>query len=818
MGLTVACARCHDHKYDPIPTADYYSLYGVFQSSSERLVQIAGPETEDEAYAQFAAELAKRKTKLAETLAARRKDVADRNRSRVTDYLQAQLELEKYPYEGFDQILAKTDLIPLFVRRWEHHLQEAAKARDPIFAAWHAYAAIGAEEFTSRAAEVTQELAQRPAGEVHPLVAAKFVSPPASMTEVAARYGELFAGIDRQWQELSKAAAEKDESPASRLPEDAAETLRQVLYSPTGPCEVPDEPIVNIEYYFDSGSCDELWKAQNEVDNWILQGPPAAKHAAVLNDRDVPSTPRVFRRGNPANRGDEVPRQFVEVLAGPDRQPFEHGSGRLELAQAIIDPHNPLTARVIVNRVWMHHFGAGLVRTPSDFGTRAEPPSHPELLDWLASRFIEDGWSLKKLHRRIMLSQTYQQASRFEGTGDRVHPTAAGHSLSVPSPQHLAPSPSAVDPENRLLSRFNSRRLTFEELRDSLLAVTGKLDRTVGGRAGDMFSPNFTRRTLYGTIDRQFLPSTLRVFDFASPDLHVPERSDTTVPQQALFFLNHPLMVGHAKALAEATAEAASPKERIQAMFRRAYQRSATEPQVQAALTLVELAKEEGETKPSPGVAAWHYGYGKYDEESQRVTSFEPLPHFTGSAWQGGPNFPDSKLGWVQLTAAKRVIHFFPERRAVARRYVRSQAGAGPARRQPLAEHLHHRAQDRGRVSLAVQVSEVRRVGDRVSELFARTAEHIDDIAVIRSMYAQVPNHEPSLMLMNCGDSVQPRPSVGAWVLYGLGTENQNLPGFIAMCPGGLPIKDNENWQSAFLPGAYQGTYIDSQASGTSTS
>src|SRR4029453_2618696 len=130
--------------------------------------------------------------------------------------------------------------------------------------------------------------------------------------------------------------------------------------------------------------------------------------AIVLRDRDVPTTPRVFKRGNPALKGEEVPRQFVSVIAGDNRQPFAHGSGRLELAQAIIDPANPLTARVIVNRVWQHHFGAGLVRTPSDFGTRAETPSHPELLDWLATRFIEDGWSLKKLHRRIMTSETYR--------------------------------------------------------------------------------------------------------------------------------------------------------------------------------------------------------------------------------------------------------------------------------------------------------------------------------------------------------------------------------------------------------------------------
>src|SRR6185436_658652 len=142
--------------------------------------------------------------------------------------------------------------------------------------------------------------------------------------------------------------------------------------------------------------------------------------------------------------------------AGPRRTPFSLGSGRLELAHAIVDPKNPLTARVIVNRVWAHHFGTGLVRTTSDFGTRAEPPSHPELLDWLASRFIEDGWSLKQLHRRIMLSETYRQAS---GTGDRGQGSGA--------------RPATVDPENRLLWRMNERRLSFEEMRDALLASSG---------------------------------------------------------------------------------------------------------------------------------------------------------------------------------------------------------------------------------------------------------------------------------------------------------------------------------------------------------
>jgi hypothetical protein len=641
MGLTVGCARCHDHKYDPIPTRDYYSLYGVFQSCIERIVPITEPHPPQAAGASYTAELDKRRQALVDGLAERRRQTAERNRARVGDYLAAQFELHKYPAEGFDQILTTTDLLPNFVRRWQEYLVQADERRDPIFTAWHAYARIPPREFAAKSTEVTAALAVRPAGDVHPLVAREFASPPATRADVAARYGKVFAEIERQWQQLLKAAAEQKQPPPAALADPAAEALRQVLYSAHGPCEVPDEPIVNIEYFVDSDSCNALWKLQNELDNHVLQSPPAIKHAIILVDRDVPSRPRVFRRGNPANPGDLVPRQFLEVLAGPARQPFAAGSGRLELARAIIDPANPLTARVMVNRVWTHHFGAGLVRTPSDFGTRAEPPSHPELLDWLAARFIEDGWSLKKLHRRIMLSQTYQQVSGFRFQGSEA-------SKLNPEPRTLNPS---LDPDNRLLWRMNPRRLSFEETRDSLLAASGRLDRTVGGRAGELFAPAFTRRTLYGQIDRQFLPSTLRMFDFANPDLHIPLRSETTVPQQALYFLNHPLMIGHARDLAAATEESASDEQRAGELYRRVYQRPATPEEIRAALEFVQLARQDPASPVSVTAAAWQYGYGAFDEKTQRVTGFTRLPHFTGSAWQGGADFPDKTLGWVQLTA-----------------------------------------------------------------------------------------------------------------------------------------------------------------------
>jgi hypothetical protein len=373
---------------------------------------------------------------------------------------------------------------------------------------------------------------------------------------------------------------------------------------------------------------------QAEVDNWLIQQPLAPAHAAILDDRVMTINPRVFKRGRPANKGDEVPRQFLELLAGPQRQPFERGSGRLELAQAIIDPQNPLTARVIVNRAWTHHFGAGLVRTPSDFGTRAEAPSHPELLDWLTTRFIEDGWSLKQLHRRIMLSDTYRQSSL------------------PPADKAMLAQAQRIDPENRLLWRMNQRRLTFEELRDSLLSASQQLDRSVGGKPANMFQPTFKRRALYGLIDRQFLPSTLRVFDFANPDLHIPQRSDTTVPQQALFFMNHQLLIGQSQALAARLPAQASPEARVQQFYQAVYQRAPTAEQQAAAVALVRAAEQDVTAMVSPLALDWQYGYAPYDEQKQRTGEFRKLPHFNGHAWQGGAAWPDAKLGWVQLTAS----------------------------------------------------------------------------------------------------------------------------------------------------------------------
>ena len=238
------------------------------------------------------------------------------------------------------------------------------------------------------------------------------------------------------------------------LPEAPAEELRQILYAKNAPAFLDEKGVANLINRDNKirNKFNALERAVNDV-KFSHPGSPARAH--VLEDAAKPKDSFVMLRGNPGSKGPVVPRQFPEVLSGEKRQPFKQGSGRLELAQAIASRDNPLTARVIVNRIWLHHFGEGLVKTPDDFGTRSEPPTHPELLDYMTSWFIDQGWSMKKLHRLMMLSSVYQQASEEN------------------------PRFAQIDPNNNYLWQMNRRRLDFEALRDTILFIGGKLDASL---------------------------------------------------------------------------------------------------------------------------------------------------------------------------------------------------------------------------------------------------------------------------------------------------------------------------------------------------
>ncbi len=598
LGLTVACARCHDHKYDPIPTRDYYSLYGVFQSSAEQLVPCGV--SQDTAVLE---ELAKREKKLSELMTTRRDEQSARTRARVEKHLLAQLELEKYPEEVFGQLLDENDINPVVVRKWQAYLARDTQLTPPVFERWHDLAA-------------NNDLA--------------------GLRSAAAEYGATFNEIEKQWRELLA----KDPA-ATALPDAKAERLRQVLYGVDSPCSVPDEHIANIEMYFPTSITTELWKHQAEVDRWLMDNANAPQYATILVDRPKPVTPRVFLRGNPSTKGAEETRHFLNALkamSGGEVKEFSQGSGRLELANAIADPNNPLTARVMVNRVWMHHMGRGLVNTPSDFGHRAEEPTHPELLDWLSRTFVDSGWRLKELHRIILLSQTYRQDSRG------------------PADANLAARSQQADPENRWLWRMVDHRLSFEEARDAWLAASGELDLTVGGRPQALFAKQNVRRTLYALVDREDLSPVLRMFDFANPDLSIAQRNSTTVPQQALFAMNHPFFAERIAKLTQNILDRGETSAGVKQLYGALFQREPTVEELRLAIAFVDSDPEQSLENSIEGATelratSWSYGYGEFDSATGKVLEFTPLPHFSGSAWQGGSSFPDATLGWLQLSA-----------------------------------------------------------------------------------------------------------------------------------------------------------------------
>ena len=374
--------------------------------------------------------------------------------------------------------------------------------------------------------------------------------------------------------------------------------------------------------------------------------PDRAKSTVRLADLPKPFDPYVFVRGQQHNHGDRVPRQFLSALS-PNRQPFKQGSGRRELADAIANDNNPLTARVFVNRVWGHLFGRYLVDTPSDFGVRSEPPTHPELLDHLASSFIEQGWSLKWLVREIMRSSVYRQSSFAE--------------------------PSAVDPENRLLSRMNRRRLDFEAHRDAFLAVSGELDRTIGGPSVEITKAPFPkRRTVYAHIDRQNLPGLFRAFDLANPDTHAPQRFQTTVPQQGLFLLNNPFVLERAAELAKRTHSIADTSERIRELFRLTYSREPTEAELTGSLEFG-FGPKAGDSNEPLATGGWAYGFGAFDSQTNRVASFTAFPAFASNSWRGGDSLPDPRIGWSHLH--RNGGHPGDARHAAIRRWVSPRNG-----------------------------------------------------------------------------------------------------------------------------------------------
>jgi Protein of unknown function (DUF1553)/Protein of unknown function (DUF1549)/Planctomycete cytochrome C len=506
MGLTVSCARCHDHKFDPIPAADYYSLYGIMRSSFEPItppLYDAEPITEE--YKKFALELKTKEKKLLDFVQLKHRDLVTQSRLRVVDYLLAAYQAgNQPPADDFMLLADKGDLNPAMIARWRAFLERMKMQKDPTWTIWHRYSSLNPSSFAQSALEVRNLLSD------NPNVLQAFEVPPKSMKQVADTYGKLLGETEKAWLSSGGKIPLEDKN---------AEMIRSALYGPNSPADAPLALDWGFLDLFPDRTTQGEYKALiKDLETHLVKGPP---RSMVLLDSNELYEPNIFIRGQPNRIGDKVPRQFLKVLDS-NRQSFIKGSGRLELAKSIASNTNPLTSRVFVNQVWAHHFGNGLVGTLGDFGVRGDLPTHPELLDWLAMNFMENNWSIKKLHKVIVTSNTYKQSSN-----DREDCLK-------------------VDPENKLLWKQNRRRLDFESLHDSVLSVSGNLDLNVGGPSVPFFTGK-NRRAVYGYIDRLDFPSLLATFDIPNPASSSVERTSTTVAPQALYLMNGPFVREAAK-------------------------------------------------------------------------------------------------------------------------------------------------------------------------------------------------------------------------------------------------------------------------------
>ncbi|MFO0797725.1 MAG: PSD1 and planctomycete cytochrome C domain-containing protein [Gemmataceae bacterium] len=564
LGLTLACARCHDHKFDPVSTKDYYSLFGVLSSSRYHRAEVGDERVTVKLLDELKASGPRRRA-VVERASDAQEQPADAGRSPADAW-----RAKATPFERFDAgWRARWDAAGLAFRPeggdgFPHSGRESSKLagalRSPTFVIDRPYLAVrvAGEHGKARLILNGLQLIQAPiygglAQPVNGKEQLRWVVFDLKMWKGQPAYFELlddgpgFVAITEAWV--------ADNPP------------------PSAPGTVPLPPT------------DDATKAAEAK----LPTPafaPTLRDAAGRNER-------VFVRGNHKTLGIEAPRAFLEVfdktpLAGP-------GSGRLELARKVTDPTNPLVARVLVNRLWKHHFGEGLVRSPDDFGYQGQPPTHPELLDWLAAEFVNpsDGgvpWSVKRMHRLMLLSAAYRQ-------GSRATPEQAAKAVTV-------------DPQNKLLHRQNVRRLEAEAIRDAMLAVSGRLDRAAGGpgilpyltdhqvgRGRPASGPldGNGRRSVYLAVRRNFLNPMFVAFDYPTPFSAIGKRTVSNVPAQALVMLNNPFVVQQAELWSRrVTAGGESADERVKRMYAAAFGRAPTADERATATAFVADAARDG--------------------------------------------------------------------------------------------------------------------------------------------------------------------------------------------------------------------------------
>ena len=577
LGLTVTCARCHDHKYDPISHKDYHALAGVFSNAGYHEYNLA-PADKVDTYRKYWNDIKSRQAKLEAYVNDCSIAVAETLAGQAARYMMVgRTAFNKTPQPDLKKLAREEKLDAPTLERWVKYLAEPEKRQHPYLKAWDVAMKSGSDDEARKLSTQFQDLLISVVTAKKAVLAdneqrVKSYAPDPNEATVELP-GDLRQFEFFQYKQL--------------LVQKVMETHKHYVWLDVVQGEIsPDYPKRDAIFenpgkqllrFLSVEQKAKLEGMQAELAALEKATPPEYPYLMGLSENAKPANLKLALRGNVHTLGEEVPRGLPAVLAGNDAdpKPFLQGSGRLELAEAVV--RHPLAARVIANRVWMHHFGRGIVASPSNFGVMGDRPSHPELLDYLASRLVENNWSLKSLHREIMQSSVYQMSSE-------------------PMTPH-----QTVDPGNVLLWRANFRRLEAEAIRDSMLFVTGALDERVGGPPQELNGVANKKRTVYARIRRSGGEGILGLFDFPDPALSGDQRSVTNVPLQGLFFLNSDLMWRESARLAERLrAEAPDDATRIERAYRLLYGRRATALELRKGLSFLSEAAADSSEKAQP--------------------------------------------------------------------------------------------------------------------------------------------------------------------------------------------------------------------------
>ncbi len=566
LGLTVGCARCHDHKYDPIPTKDYYALGSVFLNTVYKEYPLAPKSVVDEWDAQdkriekkeeFLDEFRRiESTQLAQTLAlqaSRYMVAAWKVTGEPKEDVRKAVDADKLDYELFERwvkFLAKPPKFYPNLKPWQEMIKRGGSKAE---------AAKLADAFQGQIVDVMFE--KKETNDENDVIKAKAL--PGTKKKEPAKLPSDFVTNDDFCPncslELKSLPIERQNLWVDLFQRDLADG-----FDPAYTDDVKPGLFVfrgwGLERQLSAERRAYVNALKEDIEKLRKEQPPKYPYVHGVADAEKVATLKVSLRGSPYNLGDEAPPHFPSILSEGVPVRFSKGSGRLELADAIV--RQPIAMRVIVNRVWKGHFGTGLVDTPSNFGITGERPTNPELLEFVTQSFIDGGLSTKKLHRAIMLSAVYQLSTDYDKTAfDK-------------------------DSGNRLYWRANRHRMTAEQVRDSLLAVTGSLDTKMGGPSAPL-TPTSDRRTVYGKVSRYKLDDFLQLFDFPSPNLSAEKRFTTSVPLQRLFFMNSDFMQQQAERVAQKIVHEPDGAARVQKAYRLIFGREANAEELKAAIAFV---------------------------------------------------------------------------------------------------------------------------------------------------------------------------------------------------------------------------------------